>query len=87
MSVVLALLLTAAASEFAPARALGIPFEGTPGPLNAITDIKGVEVGQQTLIEGEGPLKVGVGPVRTGVTIIFPRGHADLRPVYGEFST
>jgi D-aminopeptidase len=67
------------------ARDLDIPFEGTPGRLNAITDIPGVEVGQKTLIEGEGPLKVGVGPVRTGVTVIFPRGHSDQRPVYGGF--
>lgn len=67
------------------ARDLGIPFEGAPGPLNAITDIPGVEVGQKTLIEGYGPLKVGVGPVRTGVTAIFPRGHANPRPVYGGF--
>jgi D-aminopeptidase len=67
------------------ARDLGIPLGGTPGPLNAITDIPGVEVGQKTLIEGHGPLHVGKGPVRTGVTIIFPRGHADRRPVYGGF--
>jgi L-aminopeptidase/D-esterase-like protein len=58
------------------ARALGIPFEGEPGPFNAITDVAGVEVGYATLIRGEGPLVVGVGPVRTGVTAILPRGHA-----------
>jgi D-aminopeptidase len=57
------------------ARDLGIPFEGTPGPLNAITDVKGVEVGQTTLISGDGALKVGAGPVRTGVTAILPRGR------------
>ena len=56
------------------ARDLGIPFEGTPGPLNAITDVKGVEVGHTTLISGEGKLQVGVGPVRTGATAILPRG-------------
>ncbi len=56
------------------ARDLGIPFEGTPGPLNGITDVRGVEVGVATLIEGDGPLVVGKGPVRTGVTVIFPRG-------------
>src|SRR5438477_10468241 len=55
------------------ARDLGIPFDGTPGPLNAITDLKGVEVGHTTLVSGDGPLKVGVGPVRTGVTAILPR--------------
>jgi D-aminopeptidase len=57
------------------ARDFGIPFAGTPGPLNAITDVPGVEVGYTTLIEGEGPLRVGHGPVRTGVTAILPHGH------------
>jgi len=56
------------------ARDLGVPFDGTPGPLNAITDVAGVEVGHVTLIAGSGPLVVGRGPVRTGVTAIFPRG-------------
>ena len=51
-----------------------MPFPGTPGAWNAITDVPGVEVGQVTLISGEGPLKVGHGPVRTGVTAILPRG-------------
>jgi D-aminopeptidase len=78
-------LVLAATQAQARARDLGIPFEGTPGPLNAITDIPGVEVGQKTLIHGSGSLKVGVGPVRTGVTAIFPRGHADSRAVYGGF--
>ena len=70
------------------ARALGIPFDGTPGKLNAITDVAGVEVGFTTLISGEGKLEVGKGPVRTGVTAIIPRGHASLNdPVYaGTFS-
>ena len=57
------------------ARDLGIPFPGTPGPLNAITDVAGVEVGHVTLIAGEGKLDVGRGPVRTGVTAILPRGR------------
>jgi L-aminopeptidase/D-esterase-like protein len=57
------------------ARDLGIPFDGTPGPLNAITDVAGVEVGHTTLIEGEGDLVVGEGPIRTGVTAILPRGR------------
>ncbi len=57
------------------ARELGVPFEGTPGRYNAITDVPGVEVGQVTLIRGSGPLRAGVGPVRTGVTAILPRGH------------
>ena len=70
------------------ARELGVPFEGTPGKLNAITDVTGVEVGYTTLISGEGKLEVGKGPVRTGVTAILPRGHASLNdPVYaGVFS-
>ena len=68
------------------ARDLGIPFEGTPGKLNAITDVPGVEVGYTTLISGEGKLEVGKGPVRTGVTAILPRGHASLNdPVYAAF--
>ncbi|MBA3544098.1 MAG: P1 family peptidase, partial [Chthoniobacterales bacterium] len=67
------------------ARALGIPFDGTPGKLNAITDVAGVEVGFTTLIEGEGKLEVGKGPVRTGVTAIVPRGHGSLNdPVYAD---
>src|SRR5437879_8976026 len=70
------------------ARDLGIPFDGTPGKFNAITDVAGVEVGYTTLISGEGKLEVGKGPVRTGVTAIIPRGHESLNdPVYaGVFS-
>ena len=71
------------------ARLLGIPFDGAPGPLDAITDVAGVEVGFTTLISGEGTLKVGEGPVRTGVTAVLPRGHEDTlnHPVFaGGFS-
>jgi D-aminopeptidase len=70
------------------ARDLGVPFEGTPGQFNAITDVAGVEVGYTTLISGQGKLEVGKGPVRTGVTAIIPRGHDSLNdPVYaGVFS-
>src|SRR5436309_5490532 len=70
------------------ARDLGVPFDGTPGQLNAITDVAGVEVGYTTIIRGEGKLVVGKGPVRTGVTAIIPRGHDSLNdPVYaGVFS-
>jgi D-aminopeptidase len=77
------------ASETGDARArdLGVPFEGTPGPLNAITDVKGVEVGYRTLISGEGKLQVGVGPVRTGVTAIFPRGKNAVDPVFAGWFT
>jgi D-aminopeptidase len=67
------------------ARDLGIPFEGTPGTLNAITDVKGVEVGHTTLISGSGKLQVGVGPVRTGVTAIHPRGKQSSDPVFGAW--
>jgi len=59
------------------ARGVGVPFVGMPGPCNAITDVAGVEVGYQTLIRGDGPLVVGQGPVRTGVTAIFPRGRGN----------
>jgi L-aminopeptidase/D-esterase-like protein len=67
------------------ARALGVPFEGTPGRNNAVTDVPGVEVGQLTRISGEGLLKVGSGPVRTGVTVVLPRGRTSITPVYGGF--
>jgi L-aminopeptidase/D-esterase-like protein len=69
------------------ARDLGVPFEGTPGPLNAITDVAGVEVGHCTLIEGDGESKVGLGPVRTGVTALLPRGRGSTGAVFaGWFS-
>jgi L-aminopeptidase/D-esterase-like protein len=58
-------------------RGLGLPFPGEPGSFNAITDVPGVNVGATTLIEGEGQLVVGKGPVRTGVTAILPRGASD----------
>jgi D-aminopeptidase len=57
------------------ARDLGIAFAGTPGPWNAITDVRGVRVGHTTLIEGHGPLRAGVGPIRTGVTVVIPRAE------------
>ncbi|WP_245746034.1 DmpA family aminopeptidase [Nocardia altamirensis] len=60
------------------ARALGIAPSGTPGAWNAITDVAGIEVGYRTLIEGDGPLRVGEGPVRTGVTAILPRGRSGV---------
>src|SRR4249920_572098 len=69
------------------ARDLGVPFDGTPGPFNAITDVKGVEVGYTTLISGDGPLKVGVGPIRTGVTAVLPRGKNSRDPVFGGWFT
>jgi D-aminopeptidase len=84
--------LVAAALLFAPgsapaqtggrARDLGIPLEGTPGPLNAITDVAGVAVGHETIVRGSGKLEIGKGPVRTGITAVFPRGRDDLTPVF-----
>lgn len=68
------------------ARDIGIPFDGTPGPLNAITDVAGVTVGHTTLISGEGKLDVGNGPVRTGVTAIHPRGKT-YDPVFSGWYT
>ena len=87
-SLALALLLpaigpTAAAGDTPTAkpraRDLGIPFDGTPGPLNAITDVEGVLVGQTTLISGDGRLVVGKGPIRTGVTAVLPRGAESMQ--------
>ncbi len=64
------------------ARGLGIPFDGQCGAHNAITDVPGVQVGFSTIVEGSGALAVGQGPVRTGITAIFPRGReAALEPV------
>ena len=68
-------------------RDLKLPIGGTPGPLDAITDVAGVEVGQTTLISGSGPLKIGVGPVRTGVTAILPRGHNFKDSVFAAWFT
>ncbi len=74
-----------AAENTSRARDLGVPFDGKPGPLNSITDVNGVEVGQTTLIQGEGKLQVGKGPVRTGVTVILPRGKENADPVYAAW--
>ena len=53
---------------------LGISFEGKTGPNNAITDVEGILVGHSTIIKGDGKLVVGKGPVRTGVTVVLPKG-------------
>ena len=79
--------LSASAQNKSRARDLGVPFDGTPGPLNAITDVKGVEVGHTTLISGDGPLKVGIGPVRTGVTAVLPRGKNSTDQVFAGWFT
>jgi len=85
---VFALTTTLAVAQTKPrARDLGVPFDGTTGSYNAITDVKGVEVGHTTLISGEGKLKVGDGPVRTGVTAILPRGRTSTDAVFGAWFT
>jgi D-aminopeptidase len=66
---------------------LKLPIGGTPGPLDAITDVAGVEVGHTTLISGSGKLVVGQGPVRTGVTVVHPRGKANSDPVFAAWFT
>jgi D-aminopeptidase len=84
----LSLVAASAAAQSKPrARELGIPIGGTAGPLDAITDVRGVEVGYTTLISGSGKLVAGQGPVRTGVTAIFPRGKATPDPVFGAWFT
>jgi L-aminopeptidase/D-esterase-like protein len=88
-SAVIAFLLTVALSAQTKPRArdLGVPFDGTPGPYNAITDVRGVEVGHTTLISGSGKLEVGKGPVRTGVTAIHPRGKNSNDAVFAAWFT
>jgi D-aminopeptidase len=82
-----ALLASAAPAADPPrARDLGIPFPGRPGPLNSITDVSGVEVGYTTLIDGEGALQVGKGPVRTGVTAVLPRGRKNVSGAFGGYA-
>ncbi len=79
-------LITTVHSQKPRARDLGIPFNGTTGTYNAITDVKGVEVGHSTIISREGKNLVGKGPVRTGVTAIFPRGkNKKFSPVYANW--
>jgi D-aminopeptidase len=89
MKAILLLVLAGAAlqAQKPRAQALGIPFDGTPGPLDAITDVPGVEVGHTTLISGSGRLVVGKGPVRTGVTVVHPRGKGNADPVFGAWWT
>ena len=82
MWLVLAVATESSAQVRPRARDLGVPFDGAPGPFNAITDVAGLEVGQVTLISGDGKLVVGKGPVRTGVTTILPRGRASTDPVF-----
>ena len=87
-AVIAVLLTTLMSAQTRPrARDLGVPFDGTPGPYNAITDVRGVEVGHTTLISGSGKLEVGKGPVRTGVTAIHPRGKSSNDAVFAAWFT
>ena len=79
------LLAVPASAQKPRARNLGVPFEGTAGPLNAITDVAGVAVGHETLISGSGARVIGEGPVRTGVTAVFPRGTDAPDPVFAAW--
>jgi len=82
----LSLLVSSVGAAAEPrARDLGVPFDGTPGRFNAITDVAGIEVGFKTLISGEGRRVVGKGPVRTGVTAIFPRGKGGTKSVFAGY--
>lgn len=68
------------------ARDIGLPFPGLSGEYNAITDVPGVEIGFTTIIEGEGPVQIGKGPIRTGVTAILPRGKKNsMQPIWAGF--
>ena len=87
LALILTLTLAASAQTKPRARDLGVPFDGTPGPNNAITDVNGVEVGHTTLISGSGKLVVGKGPVRTGVTAIHPRGKTSNDAVFAAWFT
>lgn len=80
------LALSALSAQTKPrARDLGVPFDGIPGTLNAITDVRGVEVGVSTIVRGEPDAKAGEGPVRTGVTVVFPRGKESADPVFAAW--
>jgi len=85
--VVSVFIVSALAQNKPRARDLSVPFDGTPGQFDAITDVKGVEVGHTTLISGSGALKVGAGPVRTGVTAILPRGKDSKDAVFAAWFT
>ena len=91
LSLIVFALVTAAVPTAAQSKPrendLKLPIGGTPGPLDAITDVAGVEVGHTTLISGSGKLVVGQGPVRTGVTVVHPRGKANSDPVFAAWFT
>jgi L-aminopeptidase/D-esterase-like protein len=83
----LVLVATAATAQKPREHDLRLPIGGAPGRLNAITDVTGVEVGHATIVGGSGPLVVGKGPVRTGVTVVHPRGRNSSDPVFGAWFT
>ena len=83
-NITITLISSIAFSQKPRARDIGVQFEGTTGKFNAITDVKGVEVGHSTIIIGSGKNEIGKGPVRTGVTAIFPRGKK-FNPVYANW--
>jgi L-aminopeptidase/D-esterase-like protein len=87
LTLIILVLTLAAYGQKPRARDLGVPFDGIPGRYNAITDVSGVEVGHTTLISGSGKLTVGIGPVRTGVTAIFPRGKSSNDAVFAAWFT
>ena len=82
--IIITLICSITFSQKPRARDIGVQFEGTTGKFNAITDVKGVEVGHSTIIIGSGKNEIGKGPVRTGVTAIFPRGKK-FNPVYANW--
>ena len=84
LSLLLLLISFYSAAQTKRARDYGIPFNGTTGTYNSITDVAGVTVGHTTLIKGEGSLRKGEGPIRTGVTAILPHGK-EFIPVYANF--
>ena len=87
MQAVAVMQTTPATKERAREMGLSAVIGGTPGSLDAITDVAGVEVGHTTLISGTGRLDVGKGPVRTGVTIVHPRGKSSNDPVFAAWFT
>ena len=85
--IALSLISITAFAQKPRARDIGIPFTGTPGKYNAITDVAGVEVGYSTIISGSGKDHIGKGPIRTGVTAVFPNGKVNHHPVFANWYT
>lgn len=87
LALILATTVVLAQPQKPRARDLKIPFDGTPGKFNAITDVAGIEVGHKTIITGSGKLEIGKGPARTGVTAIFPLGKSSMERVFASWFT